>query len=282
MSAEPPLSVVVLPVLGGPVLGSLAALLGGEAALPPGSEVLVVGSGQPGVTPTGRSVPGPLSAAVREARAPIIAVLEDTVRPIAGWGAAVLSLHRHFLEAAAIGGTLAPAPVLAPLEAALLALDYGPFLRAGTVSEPADRLPRNDVSFKRQALGDVHSVDEVVAALARRVGAVRCESAMAAVCVGVDPGRRTWRGRLEEGRLRANGVAGTRTAQRVVRAAAAPFFAAAQAGRGARVLTRLGLGTATRRSALPHLAWMSELASLGESLGYLGWGAARKGERPSP
>src|SRR5438045_36633 len=134
MSAQPPLSVVVLPVLGGPVLGSLVTWLGGDASLPPGSEVLVVGTGEPppSVAAGARwvaAVEGRVAAGVREARAPIVAVLEDTVRPIAGWGMAVLSLHRQFPEAAAIGGTLAPAPVLSPPEAALLALDYGAFLR---------------------------------------------------------------------------------------------------------------------------------------------------------
>jgi hypothetical protein len=264
----PELSVVVLPVLGGPALGSLLVLLGGEAGLPAGTEVLVVGTGQGGGArwlPTAAPLPERRALGLRQARGAVVALLEDSVRPIAGWGTAALALHRHFVEAAAIGGTLLPAPLLAPAEAALLALDDGPFLRAGPVSEPADRLPASNVSFKREALAGDAPLEARLAALAPRVGAMRCESAMAAVCIGVDPERRTPRGRFQEGRRRAEQAPPGRRLARL----AAPLRAAAEAGRGLRALERLGFAPGTRRSALPHLAWMSELASLGEWAGYL-------------
>jgi hypothetical protein len=291
----PPLSVVVVPVLGGPVLGSLLAHLSGEAALPPGAEVLVAGEGEPArvVPPSiqvrhlpataGASLAVRRLAGLQSCRAEVVAVLEDTVRPLAGWGLAVLALHHVHLEADAIGGTLTLGPGLSAAEAALLALECAPFLRSDPINEPCDTLPASDMSFKRRALeragvlagdpADSGDVD-IVEVLARRVGAVRCASTMGAICIGADPRRLRPGTRFQEGWSRAahHIAPGGDLTLRLTRAAVTPLATIAHLRRGAEALARSGMPAADRRArSLPwsKLLVLGAARALGESAGYL-------------
>jgi hypothetical protein len=280
--STPPLTVVVLPVLGGPTLGSLLAHLAGEADLPAGSEVLVAGGEATIRGPAhARWIPAGggdgRNAGVRAAQGSVVALLDDTTRPLAGWGEAVVALHARFVEAAGIAGTLIPAPILSPLEAALLALEHGSFFGARAVSAPVSWLPDTNASFKRDAL-EGGLTAELLQALGRRVGTLRCESAMAAVSVGVNPAWRTVRGCFARG-LARGAESQRRDVATVARLAAAPLLAASRCVRAA---TRLGdLDAAARRRALAHLAWASQARALGEGVGSL-IGVNRVGGPPSP
>jgi hypothetical protein len=261
--------------------------------------VLVVGEGEgeaPRALPSSipityiETLPGAPAAirrvvGLRAAAGEVIAVLEDTVRPVSGWGLAVLALHHVHLEADAIGGTLALSPGLSTAEAALLALAHGPFLRQGDVSEHCETLPENDLSFKRRALdrtgvlegdlADQRDVD-IVARLAHRVSAVRCASSMGAVCVGVDPRRMTPRARFQEGwlhgRQQLSAGALEHFADRLTRVAAAPLTAAVRIRRGALALSRSAVarnGRSRSSAAWSRLLWMGSAWSLGETAAYL-------------
>lgn len=280
MSRVPPLSVVIVPLLGHGSSSALASELARHAALPSGSELIVVSEDETPVSgarlvvaPRGSTVPERRALGLKAATGDIVALLEDTVRPKTGWGAAVVECHRRFGEAAAIGGTLTLADGLRRSAVALSALDYGPFLRRGAVSEPSARVPGNNMSFKRQALERAGALEargfreaEVVGTLGGN-GSVRIESDVAAACVGVDPSGATLRSRFNHGRLYAGSrFRGPRRVERLARAATTPLLAATLVLRAARALDGAGSRWVP---CVPHLAWMSAAWSLGESVGYL-------------
>jgi hypothetical protein len=280
MSSAPPLSVVVVPLLGHRSVSELLSELQRLSSLPPGSEVIVVSEdespvegGRLLVAPRGSTVPERRAIGLKAARGEVIALIEDTVRPKTGWAASLVECHRRFHDAAGIGGTLTLAEGLGTAAIALAALDYGPFLRRGVVSESSPRIPGNNMSFKRSALERASAFEErgfreaeVVGSFGGE-GSVRIESEVAAACVGVDPAGASLRSRFNHGRLYAGSrFRGPRRAERLVRAATTPLLAATLVVRAARALDASGSRWVP---CLPHLAWMSAAWSLGESVGYL-------------
>jgi hypothetical protein len=94
------------------------------------------------------------AAAVREARAPIIAFAEDHSFPQDGWAAALVDAHRG--PYAAVGPAVHNANPSTKVSWADLLMGYGPWL-APTTSGPRDHLPGHNSSYKRApllALGD--------------------------------------------------------------------------------------------------------------------------------
>ncbi len=278
--SDPLLSVVIVPLLEAQAAATLVSELTLQGALPEGTEVLVVTESPtsiPGarvvLAPAHSTIPERRALGVRVARGEIIALLEDTIRPNPRWGAAVVESHERFRDTAAIGGTLSVARTVRGRALALVALDYGPFLRRGTVSEPAVRVPGNNMSFKRGPLERAGAFEargfreaELVGSLGRD-GGVRTESSVGGTCVGVDPRGATLESRFNHGRLYAGTrFQGPRRAQRVARAMSTPLLAMLLVARGARALRKGGSGWV---QSLPHLAWMSAAWSLGESVGYL-------------
>lgn len=281
MTAPCELSIVIVPLVGGGALRGLLQSFEREPGLPPGSEVLVVTREEvPAPTfatflepPAGATVPVRRALGLKAARGSVVALLEDTVLPARGWAAAVVERHRRFDAALAIGGTLGVARGLSGPALALAALEYGPFLREGNVSEHGVRVPGNNMSFKRRfltslGLSESEGFREAEAVGRIQHGGIRTESDMGATLTGIDPTGATIRSRFNHGRLYAgHRFGGPRRVERVARALGSPLLAALMVGRGVRAL-RMG-APAGLRKALPHLVWMSSAWSLGESVGYV-------------
>ncbi len=89
------------------------------------------------------------AAAVREARAPVIAFGEDHCFPQPGWARALLDAHRG--EWAAVGPVVDNANPVTLVSWADLLMGYGPWLAPGTSAE-RDHLPGHNTSYKRAAL----------------------------------------------------------------------------------------------------------------------------------
>lgn len=89
------------------------------------------------------------AAAVREARAPIIAFAEDHCFPQDGWASALVDAHRA--PHAAVGPAVHNANPATSVSWADLLMGYGPWL-APTTSGPRDHLPGHNTSYKRETL----------------------------------------------------------------------------------------------------------------------------------
>ncbi len=272
-----PLSVVVVPILGGARLEQLLATLESPGCLPRGAEVLAVGPIRPGgrevkwvETRDDTPVPVRRSMAARRTKGEVVAFVEDTVHLQTGWGHAVVQLHEAH-PAAAIGGSLRISRELPPRSAALALLDYGRFLRNVETSEEVDALPGNVLSFKRAALeghGDSIREAELIPALARAGRRARLESSMGATCIDADPRGGRLANRFHHGRLYAGmRFSSGALAQRALRAATSPLLAivlAVRAAAGARAE-----GVPRTPATLAHTFLMSAAWSMGEAVGYL-------------
>jgi hypothetical protein len=281
MATECELSVIVIPLVEGRALDALLDELCASATT--ADEILVVPAGAVGAhaddrvtwvaAPADASIPQRRALGLARARGAIVAFVEDTVRPIAGFCAAVRTLHAQHPEAAAIGGTVALADHLTPRQVALAALDYGRFL--GASGGDAAGVPGNVMSFKRRALADAGDLTsdafrevEIVARLSTGPGTVRVDPAMAATCIAVDPRGATPDSRFQHGRLYAgHRPTPGRLFERVGRAMAAPALAGVLARRALGALRGAGHPGIVR--VAPHVAWMSGAWALGESVGYL-------------
>jgi hypothetical protein len=89
------------------------------------------------------------AAAVREARAPIIAFAEDHSFPQEGWASALVDAHRE--PHAAVGPAVHNANPATLVSWADLLMGYGPWL-APTTSGPREHLPGHNSSYKREPL----------------------------------------------------------------------------------------------------------------------------------
>lgn len=287
------LSVVVVPMMGGAYLDRLLETLRQHAGMPVNTEVLVVAARSPSLrgaaerfveAPVGTSIPARRALGAEAAAGDVVAFLEDTVEPVANWAAATLDVHARAPEAQAVGGTLSLSPTLSAKQAALAVLDYGRFLRGGHVSETAQFLPGNAMSWKRSSLDQLGVFRtrslreaELASQLRQQPGAIRCESVAGAVCVAADPKGTTLSSRFQHGRLYAgNRYPAHERWARVSHALSAPLLSAVLLGRAARSLKSSG-NLAQHRSALPHIAYLSSAWALGESVGYLlGQGEAER------
>jgi hypothetical protein len=277
------LSVIVVPLVRGDLLTHLLRFLLDRANLPADAEILVVDVAPAEVedprvqlltSPPGTSVPQRRALGASRANGAVVAFVEDTVIPDAGWGHAILVLHRRHPEAASIGGTTRIGPGVSPRGIALLLLDYGRFLLPGALSEAVSALPGNNLSFKCAALevagviaGGSLREAELLSRLGKR-GAVRLESAMAVTCVAADPLGLRAASRFQHGRLYAGlRLPPGRKLERYGRALLAPLLPMVLASRGLRAFWRLQVPRPAR--VLRHVAWMSAAWSLGEAAGYL-------------
>jgi hypothetical protein len=283
-SAGGRLSVVVVPLIGGNALQSLLETLLDPANVPEDAEILVV-HGSSGAVPDLRvrelappskaSVPQRRALGAARASGAVIALLEDTVVPLAGWGHAALALHLSHPESGSIGGTLRLGPHLSPRSVALLLLEFGDFLASDEVSETATTLPGSNLSFKRDVLeragvlasGSLREA-EVFARLAAERRPVRLESAMAATCIAADPRGLSAFSRFQHGRLYAGRRLGReRRLERYGRALTAVALPVVLAVRALRALRRAAASSPVR--VMWHVSWMSVAWSLGELTGYL-------------
>ncbi len=89
------------------------------------------------------------AAAVRAARAPIVAFGEDHSFPQPGWAAAILAAHDG--EWAAVGPVVTNANPRTIVSWADLLMGYGPWLAPGTAAE-RDHLPGHNSSYKKKVL----------------------------------------------------------------------------------------------------------------------------------
>jgi hypothetical protein len=99
----------------------------------------------PSVTPTGPA----RVAAVRAARAPVVAFAEDHCFPAAGWAEALVRAHREAY--AAVGPAIRNANPATLVSWADLFIGYGPWL-APAVAREMDFLPGHNSSYKRAVL----------------------------------------------------------------------------------------------------------------------------------
>jgi len=264
--------------------------------LPPGAEILVVDAPHPGeaagpnmrwIKPTPEAtVPRRRALGAQHAYADVIAFLEVTTLPDEGWGRAVVQLHRAHPEAVAIGGTLRLAAHLSPRVSALAILDYGRFLRAGAVSETANAVPGNNMSFKRAALKDSRILwggslreAELIPTLCRIPEAVRLESSMGATCVDLDAKSLQASSRFRHGRLYGgHRFSMSQRLRRLFHAALTPALPAVLAVWCFRAIRSSSPSHPLR--VFGHALWMSVAWSAGEGLGYLrGPGDAEKAWR---
>lgn len=278
MVSAVPLSVVVVPIVGGIRSDQLLASLESPGLLPPGAEVLFVGPSRPQGrnvewidVPEDTPVPKRRSLGAARAEGEVIAFVEDTVRLDSGWGDAVIGLHSMHPSAAGIGGTLRISRDLLPRDAAFALLDYGSFLRQVEASEEADALPGNVLSFKRAALaehGDSIREAELIPRLAKSGRGSRLESSMGATCIDADPRGSRLANRFHHGRLYAgNRFASGAMAQRLLRAATFPVLAIVLTFRAARAAHAEDLPRIP--ATLAYALIMSAAWSSGEAVGYL-------------
>ena len=272
------LSVVVVPIVGGPRLQELLQVLEAPRGLPPGTELLVVGSYPSDGRDTqsievGCDMPVPKRRGLGASRATgdIVAFVEDTVRLVPGWGEAVIRLHQAHPEVAAIGGSLRISGDLASGAMALALSDYGRFLRLAPTSEEVDALPGNVLSFKRADLagcGDSIREAELIPALAQSGRGARLESAMGASCIDANPRATQLANRFHHGRLYAgNRFERSALGERLMRAAISPLVAIRLTLRAIGYARAAGL---PRTSAtLWHTLLLSAAWSSGEMLGCL-------------
>jgi hypothetical protein len=148
---------------------------------PEGAPALRPPAGMPVVEvrlPEDTSLATARGAAVRHARAPVVAFLEDHCIPEPGWAAAVIEAHRQPCTAVGYAFTNAN-PGRWSSRAALLA-DYAPWAHPAR-DGPAVRLPGNNVAYKRDALLELgDGLDDLLVVdfnlhteLRRRGGALR-------------------------------------------------------------------------------------------------------------
>jgi hypothetical protein len=278
------LSVVAVPLAHGRALQDLVDTLLDPTVVPEDAQLCVVGSvstKNPRVTvlePLGNAtVPTRRMLGLRAAKGDLVAFIEDTTRPNAGWGEAIIALHQRHPRALAIGGTLEAAPSLTPEQQALVALDYGRFL--SRTSGVADAVPGNNMSFKRRALEtygalaldgfrEAEFVPRLIDGAHLSDGKVRLEAAMGAACVLTDARSTEAKNRWFHGRLYAGNRYGKgHLLARVVRAAATPLLAGALVKRGVDAVRRSGMKASP--ATFQNLVIMSSAWALGESVGYL-------------
>jgi len=294
----PGLSIVVVPLLGG---DALAACLDSLAADPDGApagevtECIVVPRAGMAISPAlrehraapvlldGGNHPVPLrrGLGVAAARGEIVALLEDTSLPDAGWRAAI---RAAFAEPgiAAAGGPVRIAPTLAGRFQALGWSEYGAFrpgrappaIAATGQAGPA-RLPGNNIAFRRAALREVLPPGaglieaEACAALRARGHRLAWQPGMAVTYAAPDRHGAALGTRLRHGRLYgAARAAGRGWGARLALAAKAPLLPGLLSARAL-----AAMAGAVRPGAIPRLAfWLGCMESawaLGEALGSL-------------
>jgi hypothetical protein len=139
------LTAVIVSLVGGEALARCRAALAGA------DEVLVVGraAGAEGAQPAGiESVPAMRAWALRGARTPFVALVEDTALPAPGWCAAARAALAG--GAAAAAGPVRVSPELAPRHQALGLTEYAAFGPAPP--EPGRRLPGLGFAVERAAV----------------------------------------------------------------------------------------------------------------------------------
>lgn len=222
------------------------------------------------------SLPVPLrrQRAIEAATTPLVALVEDTSWPDAGY---LSALDAAFADADVVAAS-GPVRIAVDLDArtqALACTEYGRFLPRRS-AEPVTRLPGNNLAYRRAALLPVLTAratglieNETHAALQANGGRLAMHPGLGVTYRAADPGGRRLRGRVQHGRLYASGRSASwpfprRLAFGIAALTLLPFVLCA------RSLEAMGAGVRPARW-IPVGAWICALEgawAVGEATGY--------------
>ncbi|MBK5230614.1 MAG: glycosyltransferase family 2 protein [Thermoleophilia bacterium] len=158
---QPTLSVVFAATHDSPTLRT-ALQRHREALADVGGELLIADGSPDGLTPDvptvihmpGADVFALRAAAVKLARAPIVAFTEDHCLPVAGWHEAILRAHAEHENVVAVGGAVLNGSTEHVIDWANFLMTFGPFLPPLPPRNLGRPSPAANLSFKRELLAE--------------------------------------------------------------------------------------------------------------------------------
>ena len=268
------LTVIVVALLGGEALDQCLQAVRGQC-----SNLLVVRRDGTIVDGNGRTVgvadrldiPAKRRSAVELAATPLVALIEDTVVPHAGWADAITAALSQ-VSVVACGGPVRIATGLPAQTRALTLSEYGRFNERVPPGE-AKALPGCNFAFRREALLDAMPASEGLIDLPvfdrlKEMGRLVWAPEASVIFVRPWPEGARFRTRFDHGR-----VYGSSASNRVLTAAKAPFLPAVLTARTLNESGRVDLST-LRWLVAQHIAWAAGEftgAVLGPGEGLGGW-----------